>query len=245
MGAKEEPERVELDADTMPDLRERILATAGDLFARRGYKATTFREIADALGITKGAITYHFKNKHLIVDELFQRYFDVLRAHIDAFPEAYLDQYWRFGTMYILAYRAILSSPIVNDLFHARDQQELWSVTKAATIRGIYRDIAHDFHKVFSEEELSVTASFDWSGRLSLYRAFTTPGGHMSPDRFCRYNMYHMGLLARLDEATIARDIAAAFAFADAHKAPGIPMMERAMVEAASAAARKSEGAVR
>ena len=31
-----------------------------------GYSGTTFQKIADELNITKGAITYHFKNKFMI-----------------------------------------------------------------------------------------------------------------------------------------------------------------------------------
>ncbi len=47
-----------------PDpLRQRILQTATELFGQQGVDSTSMREIADALGITKAAIYYHFENK--------------------------------------------------------------------------------------------------------------------------------------------------------------------------------------
>ncbi len=40
-----------------------ILKTAAGMFAQKGYHRTTVDEIASALGVAKGTIYYHFKNK--------------------------------------------------------------------------------------------------------------------------------------------------------------------------------------
>lgn len=40
-----------------------ILKTAARMFAKKGYHQTTVDEIARALGVAKGTIYYHFKNK--------------------------------------------------------------------------------------------------------------------------------------------------------------------------------------
>jgi len=50
-----------------PRTRERILDAALTLFADRGYEATSMREIAEQLGITKPALYYHFDSKADIV----------------------------------------------------------------------------------------------------------------------------------------------------------------------------------
>jgi AcrR family transcriptional regulator len=50
-----------------PGTRERILAVALTLFADKGYDATSMREIAEQLGITKAALYYHFDSKADIV----------------------------------------------------------------------------------------------------------------------------------------------------------------------------------
>jgi len=54
-------------ASDPPRTRERILETALTLFARQGYDATSMREIAEQLGITKAALYYHFDSKADIV----------------------------------------------------------------------------------------------------------------------------------------------------------------------------------
>jgi AcrR family transcriptional regulator len=50
------------------DVRDSIIGTARELFARYGFKKTTLNDIAKVLGKTKSSIYYYFKNK----DEIFQ-----------------------------------------------------------------------------------------------------------------------------------------------------------------------------
>ncbi|GIH26547.1 TetR family transcriptional regulator [Acrocarpospora phusangensis] len=45
------------------DTRARIQEIALRLFTEQGYEATSLREIAEALGVTKAALYYHFKTK--------------------------------------------------------------------------------------------------------------------------------------------------------------------------------------
>jgi AcrR family transcriptional regulator len=55
------PERVSGSA------RDRILRVAATLYTRQGYEATSMRAIADAAGVTKSLVAYHFGSK----EELF------------------------------------------------------------------------------------------------------------------------------------------------------------------------------
>ena len=50
--------------------RERILAAALALFAGQGYAGTSIRDIAQAVGVTKAALYYHFRSKGEILDAL-------------------------------------------------------------------------------------------------------------------------------------------------------------------------------
>ena len=52
----------------MADTREKILMTALQLFAKDGYEAVSVRTIAEELGMTKGALYRHYKNKRDIFD---------------------------------------------------------------------------------------------------------------------------------------------------------------------------------
>ena len=52
------------------ETRDRILRVALELFSARGYYATSIREIAERLGLTKTAVLYHFPSKTEIVTAL-------------------------------------------------------------------------------------------------------------------------------------------------------------------------------
>ncbi len=53
--------------------KEKILKTALSLFASKGYKATTVRDIAGKMGIKQSALYNHFKNKDAILESLIRR----------------------------------------------------------------------------------------------------------------------------------------------------------------------------
>ncbi|WP_424532204.1 TetR/AcrR family transcriptional regulator [Sphaerisporangium viridialbum] len=52
------------------DTRARIQEIALKLFTEQGYEATSLREIAESLGVTKAALYYHFRTKDDIVASL-------------------------------------------------------------------------------------------------------------------------------------------------------------------------------
>jgi TetR/AcrR family transcriptional regulator, cholesterol catabolism regulator len=54
--------------------REELLAIAASLFAERGFKNTTVRDIADAAGILSGSLYHHFDSKEAMVDELLDTF---------------------------------------------------------------------------------------------------------------------------------------------------------------------------
>lgn len=61
----------------MADTKEKILMTALHLFARDGYEAVSVSMIAGELGITKGALYRHYKNKRDIFDHIVKRMFEI------------------------------------------------------------------------------------------------------------------------------------------------------------------------
>jgi len=54
------------------DTRSEILLVAKELFTEKGYDATSLREIAEPLGITKAALYYHFQSKDDILRALLE-----------------------------------------------------------------------------------------------------------------------------------------------------------------------------
>lgn len=75
-----------------PSRREQLLAIAATLFAEKGFRNTTVRDIADAAGILSGSLYHHFDSKESMVDELlvpfqeelFGKYDEILASGDDA-----------------------------------------------------------------------------------------------------------------------------------------------------------------
>ena len=58
--------------------REELLELAASMFAERGLRATTVRDIADAAGILSGSLYHHFSSKEEMVDEVLRSFLDWL-----------------------------------------------------------------------------------------------------------------------------------------------------------------------
>src|SRR4051794_20875304 len=64
-------------------MRQRILEVAVDLFAHQSYEGTSFRDIAERLGITKAAVYYHSPAK----EDLLAEVLDPLVARLERLVE--------------------------------------------------------------------------------------------------------------------------------------------------------------
>ena len=73
----------------MADTKVNILHTALRLFALDGYEAASVSDIAGALGMTKGALYKHYKNKREIFNSIVERMYqvDAERAKTYEVPE--------------------------------------------------------------------------------------------------------------------------------------------------------------
>ena len=82
------------------DTKARILEAALELFAQSGYLGTSMSDIANRLGITKGALYKHYTSKQEILLSIVERMnrmdyeraeaFEMPEAEPDGFAEAYL-----------------------------------------------------------------------------------------------------------------------------------------------------------
>src|SRR4051794_5299100 len=78
--------------------RDELLGIAAGLFAEKGFKNTTVRDIADSAGILSGSLYHHFDSKESMVDEilrtfqeeLFGQYEEILASGAD--PLVQLEQ---------------------------------------------------------------------------------------------------------------------------------------------------------
>jgi AcrR family transcriptional regulator len=70
--------------------RDELLGLAATMFAERGLRATTVRDIADAAGILSGSLYHHFSSKEEMVDEVLSTFltwlFDRYQHIVDTEP---------------------------------------------------------------------------------------------------------------------------------------------------------------
>lgn len=214
-------------SENNPTIRDEIIAVAERMFHDWGYKNTTFQKIADEIGITKSTISYHFGNKYLLLLCLIDDYFQYLRDFIDSYPQEYRNAYWRVSAMYIYFYRVITACPKNLELFYRKDAMDIWETSKVDIVSAHYRTIIRDFHKTFSPLDLRMSVCMDLGARRRLYHEYI--GGNpdlQDIETFCYYHVYLIGLLCRLDQATIEENLACAFDFANRHT-PEVPLLLR------------------
>jgi TetR/AcrR family transcriptional regulator, cholesterol catabolism regulator len=60
--------------------RDHLVRLAAELFAEKGFQATTVRNIADEAGILSGSLYHHFDSKESIVDEILSGFFQEIMS---------------------------------------------------------------------------------------------------------------------------------------------------------------------
>lgn len=65
------------------DTRTEILRISAELFARRGFTRTSISDITQELGMTKGALYFHFESKSALAFEIAQAYFKAWQPILD------------------------------------------------------------------------------------------------------------------------------------------------------------------
>jgi AcrR family transcriptional regulator len=70
---------------TIPEigLRKQILSAAQRLFIQHGYHGLAMREISEAVGVSKAALYYHFKDKEELFLAILKAYLDEVESAID------------------------------------------------------------------------------------------------------------------------------------------------------------------
>jgi AcrR family transcriptional regulator len=120
--------------------RADLVRLAGELFAEKGFRATTVREIADAAGILSGSLYHHFDSKESIGDEILAGFLnDVLggyRAAVaaESDPRATIERIVHSSATALTEHRAALTM-LQNDWNHFSGQPRF------AYLRAAMREI--------------------------------------------------------------------------------------------------------
>jgi AcrR family transcriptional regulator len=136
-------------------VRNRLLSAATDLFSRKGYSATTTREIVAAAGVTKPVLYYYFRNKEGIYLELIREAFTKFDALLDGSRKErgsamekllhlsdqvfllFMENIEVAKLMYSIYYGPPQGAPFFDfDAYHLRFQEAVRSMIKEGIRRG-------------------------------------------------------------------------------------------------------------
>jgi len=138
--------------------RERILASAAELFARKGFAATTVREIADEVGILSGSLYHHFDSKEAMVDEIVSSYLEDLRTRYKAVLARDTDPRTKLHDLVVASLEVVEAHPHATEIYQndvnylsrferfgylknaGKEVQRTWlDVIKAGVAQGVFR----------------------------------------------------------------------------------------------------------
>lgn len=77
------------------------------MFAERGLRATTVRDIADGAGILSGSLYHHFASKEEMVDELLREFLDWLFDRYQEIVDTNIDPLQRLKGLFMASFDAI------------------------------------------------------------------------------------------------------------------------------------------
>ncbi|MEY8014073.1 TetR family transcriptional regulator KstR2 [Mycobacterium servetii] len=87
--------------------RGELLELAAAMFAERGLRATTVRDIADGAGILSGSLYHHFSSKEEMVDELLRGFLDWLFARYREIMHTEANALARLKGLFLASFEAI------------------------------------------------------------------------------------------------------------------------------------------
>jgi AcrR family transcriptional regulator len=174
-------------AATYDEQREAILARAAELFAHRGYAATTMNDIADACGLSKATLYHYYDDKTALLVSICEEHVGTLRAlvgEVDALrlpPEARLRELIRrFVQAYAGAQHAhrVLTEDV--RFLDAADRERVLD-TERALVAGIARAVAA-VRPELAEAHLAKPLTMLLFGMINWMFTWVRPDGALDHD---------------------------------------------------------------
>ncbi|MFD3707454.1 TetR/AcrR family transcriptional regulator [Nocardia sp. NPDC058658] len=165
--------------------RDELLDLAANLFAERGLRATTVRDIADSAGILSGSLYHHFDSKESMVDEILRGFLDDLFGRYREIAAAGLSSRDTLEALVIASYESFDRHHAAVAIYQA-EAKNLRDVERFAYIRDFNIEFRELWHRVLTtgvadgsfRPELDVELAFRFL-RDTVWVAvrWYTPGG--------------------------------------------------------------------
>lgn len=160
--------------------RHQIVKAADRLFYERGYEATSFADIAQAVGLSRGNFYYHFKTKDEILTAVIALRLDATRAMLEAWEEGIplpLERIRSFVQILIMNRTKIMAHGCpVGTLCNELAKLDHAAKTDAAALFGLFRTwLARQFEalgRVEDADDLALHVLMRSQGVATLATAF-------------------------------------------------------------------------
>ncbi len=131
------------------DTRERIVAAAVELFAERGYHATTMSQIGERADIQRGALYYHIKAKEELLFEVLRQHVEFVREGAEGIAADTVDARTKLRNLIIFQTQALLDR---RDelIIYSRDSNAL-TAERLIQFRKIQDDVEHIWASVLAQ----------------------------------------------------------------------------------------------
>jgi len=161
---------------TTRDTRGEILAVATELFSDQGFEATSLREIAERLGITKAALYYHFPSKDDILRALLEPMRTTVTELVERLEAAHDAEEWAQALSWVIGmiFENVALFRVLQRNRHAMEQlrDEFEEVQDHIDMHARVQDAVHAAATDLGEEIRmfaaigAVTAFDDWAPKL-------------------------------------------------------------------------------
>ncbi|CRY80230.1 TetR family transcriptional regulator [Nocardia farcinica] len=129
--------------------RTELLGLAAELFAERGLRATTVRDIADAAGILSGSLYHHFDSKESMVDEILRGFLDDLFGRYREIVAAGLSSRDTLEALVLASYESFDRSHAAVAIYQA-EAKRLRDAERFAYIDEYNREFRALWHRVLT-----------------------------------------------------------------------------------------------
>lgn len=199
------PAATKSKAEQSSERRDEILAIAARLIAKRGYSATTVRDIADEAGILSGSLYHHFASKETMLQEILHDFMGRLLSSYEKISAEATDPRAGIDALIECAFQTIDREPAAVGLYQ---NEAAFLGTQAGfeflavesdRIEKIWIDLLHAGHEqgVFQVGDPAITYRFIRDAVWSTVRWYRPGGRHTAASLTEQFlQLVHGGLLA-------------------------------------------------
>ncbi len=136
----------EAERQDSSERRRQILEVAAQLFARKGYRGTSMRDIGEQAGVLGGSLYHHIRSKDALFVELHDAALDAAAARIAAAVARQAEPWERLEAACVTLVEIqldphSLTTPMMNDFDHVPERVRAALTARRDRFEALFRDL--------------------------------------------------------------------------------------------------------